>query len=140
VVAGRIPAGAPSTATCVALWNEPQNAVVREQVSERGYPGAHIDGVYSDERYEGCVAWFFGAIGEPWATYDATRIPGRARPLRWTLLERGKRWSHDSPEPTAARELNAAVHEDGSISLRDQDGPSGLPMLATCDMLRTCRR
>jgi hypothetical protein len=75
------PRDAPSTSECVALWNASNNAEFRSGVSHRGYSSVEIRGVFSEERYQGCFATFSGDVGEAWALYSATRIPGSDRQL-----------------------------------------------------------
>ena len=119
VVAGRIP-NVPSTEECVDLWNAGHNAAIRAEVAARGYPTVRIEGVFSEDRYEGCVASFLGAPTERWALFGATRIPFEDdRPLRWRLEIRGSRWESEFPhEPFPT--LNATVHADGRVSLSSE--------------------
>jgi hypothetical protein len=119
VVAGRIPAGAPSTEACVDLWNAPHNASIRALVAAHNFPVAQIQGLFVEDREEGCSAWFVRGIGEPWALYGATRVPRDDRPLRWVFQTKGQRLRIDSPEP--APKPNAVVFANGSLSLRDTD-------------------
>jgi hypothetical protein len=112
------PMGAPSQDTCVALWNAPHNTVARTQVVRNGYAMADIGGSFAEDRYQGCFAWFVGATGEPWALYSATRIPGEDTLLRWRLDLRGRRWGRDVPVPEPVPEPDAAVLQDGSLSIR----------------------
>jgi hypothetical protein len=114
----RLPPGAPSQDSCVALWNEPRNTVARAEVTAHGYPTAEIDGAFVEGRYQGCFTWFVHAMGEPWALYSATRIPGEDTPLRWRLDLRGRRWGSDFPVPEPVPEPNTIVLPDGSLSLR----------------------
>jgi len=112
------PTSAPSRDSCVALWNSPRNAVIRAEVAAGGYATADIGGVFQEERYQGCSAWFVHGIGEPWALYSATRIPWEDRPLAWVLDLRGRRWGSDAPVPEPAPEPDSVVLPDGSLSLR----------------------
>lgn len=120
VVTDRVRSGASSSDECVDLWNAPHNATVRAQVAAHNYPVAQIQGVFVEEREEGCSAWFIRRIGETWALYGAARMPGDERPLRWVFLEKGQRLGIDSPEP--APHPNAVVLANGSLSLRDTPG------------------
>ena len=113
-----LPMSAPSRHSCVELWNAPRNAVIRAEVAAGGYTKTDIDGVFQEGRYQGCSAWFVHAIGEPWALYSATRIPGDDRPLVWGLDLHGRRWGNDAPVPEPAPELDFVVLPDGSLSLR----------------------
>jgi hypothetical protein len=120
VVAGRIPGGAPSTDACVDLWNASRNATVRAQVAARSYPVAHIGGVFSEGREEGCSAWFVRGIQDAWALYSATRVPGQDRRLRWQLGIKGQRWEIEFPYDPPPQP-NAIVLANGSLSLRDRN-------------------
>ncbi len=116
-----LPVSAPSQDSCVELWNSPPNAVIRAEVVAAGYTTTDIDGVFQEGRYQGCSAWFVDGIGEPWALYSATRIPGEDTPLVWGLELRGRRWGSDAPVPEPAPEPDSVVLSDGSLSLRGSD-------------------
>ena len=118
VALNTLPLGPPSRDTCVALWNAPGNTVLRAEVAAHGYPTADIDGVFQEGRYQGCSAWLVQGIGEPWAIYSATRIPGEERPLEWVLDGHGSRWGISFPVPEPAPEPDVVVLTDGSLSLR----------------------
>jgi len=112
-----IPPVAPSREECVSLWNAPRNAAHREEVAGRGYPRVEINGAFSEERYQGCVATFAGDVGEPWALYGATRIPGTDVRLEWKLDVRAYRWGTGFPPPRDRPRANAIVQADGSLAL-----------------------
>ena len=112
-----VPPVAPSREECVSLWNAPRNAAHREEVAKGGYLRAEINGAYSEDRYQGCVAIFADDVGEPWALYGATRIPGTEERLEWTLDVRAKRWGTGFPPPRDRPRSNAIVQLDGSLSL-----------------------
>lgn len=109
--------GAPSQEECVALWNARPNAPLRARVAVYRYPVAEIEGAFVVGRYQGCFLWLVEAIGEPWALYSATRIPGEDRLLRWVLDMRGERWGIDFPEPEPRPDPNSLVFPDGSLRL-----------------------
>jgi hypothetical protein len=109
--------GAPSRDSCIALWNAPRNTIARAEVVSHRYATAEIDGTFVDDRYQGCFTWFVHSMGEPWALYSATRIPGEDTPLRWRLDIRGRRWGSDVPIPEPVPEPNTIVLPDGSLSL-----------------------
>jgi hypothetical protein len=112
-----VPHTVPTTAECIALWNAPENADLREQVRDGGYPSAQIGGAFSESRYQGCFATFAGHIGEPWALYPAVRIPGTDRPLRWRLDVSERRWGEGTqPPPGEEPRANVDVEPDGSVS------------------------
>lgn len=112
-----VPGAKPSQHRCISLWNAPPNAEHREEVAKRGYPTAEIDETFSEDRYEGCYAFFLAGFGEPWAIYSAVRIPGTDTPLEWRLEMRGQEWGMDHPEPDPRPQPNAIVQHDGSLSL-----------------------
>jgi hypothetical protein len=112
-----VPSVAPSTSECVALWNAPDNAALRSEISDRGYPSAEISGAFSEARYQGCFATFSGEVGEPWALYSATRIPGTDTPLWWRLDVDDPRWGAGFPPPWNQPRPNVLVHSDGNVSL-----------------------
>lgn len=109
----------------VALWNAPPNAALRPQVVVHGYPTAEIKGAFVQGCYQGCFANFVEAIGEPWALYSATRVPGEESPLRWVRELRGRRWGIDFPEPEPRPQPNALVLPDGSLLLEGRGDGSG---------------
>jgi hypothetical protein len=110
-------AEAPSREECVALWNAPRNAAHRQEVTNRGYPSAEINGAFSEERYQGCFATFANDVGKPWALYSATRIPGTEARLEWRLDAQAQRWGTGFPPPRDRPRPNASVQPDGSLSL-----------------------
>jgi hypothetical protein len=86
-------------------------------VAKLGQQMAEINGVFSEERYQGCVAIFADEVGEPWALYGATRIPGTEARLEWKLDARAQRWGTGFPPPRDQPRPNAIVQPDGSLSL-----------------------
>lgn len=112
-----VPPAAPSREECVSLWNAPGNAANRMEVVTGGYPRAEIDGTFSEDRYQGCVATFSGDVGDPWALYGATRIPGTPKRLRWKLDVSAKEWGTGLPPPWDRPRANAIVRRDGSLAL-----------------------
>jgi hypothetical protein len=115
VVFASRPPDSPSQEECVALWNSRRNATLRAEVAVHGYSAAEIEGASAEGRYQGCFASFAEAIGEPWALYSASRIPGQDRSIRWVLDLSGDRWGIDFPEPEPPPEPNALVLSDGSL-------------------------
>jgi hypothetical protein len=83
----------------------------------RGYPAADIDGTFSEGRYQGCSAWLLDVVGEPWALYSATRIPGEETPLNWKLALRGRRWGAMSPFQTLDHSGTRSSCPDGLFRL-----------------------
>jgi hypothetical protein len=105
----------PSEEQCVALWNAPQNARLQALVTTSRYWFLDVAGVFSEGRYEGCGATFFGGQGEPWAMFSAVRVPRQERPLRWVLDLRGQSWGFDDPLGEPRPTPNAIVLPDGRI-------------------------
>lgn len=107
--------GPPSTAECIALWNDAGNQGSRDEVARMGLPHAHVAG-WPSKAGDHCSVTFFTRPAEPWVTF-VLWLDAPEPTDQFSLNVEGARYGRGELGAETVIPPNAEVNEYGTLSV-----------------------